>query len=148
MIRKITMSDKDEYLAMVHDFYHSPAVLNPVPDEYFVKTFDELMHSDTYAEAYIFERGGAVTGYALLAKTFSQEAGGLAVWIEELYIKPEYRGMGIGSEALDYIRQNVPAARYRLETEPENERAAQLYCRHGFRPLGYIGYYIDTNSQK
>ena len=146
MIRRITPADKAEYLAMVHDFYHSPAVLEPVPDEYFEKTFEELMRSDVYADAYIFEQNGVTVGYALLAKSFSQEAGGLCVWIEELYLKPEFRSAGLGGEFLEYVKQAVPAARYRLETEPENERAAQLYRRHGYREMGYVSYYLEDFS--
>ena len=132
---------------MAHEFYHSPAVLEPVPDEYFERTFEELMRSDVYAEAYIFEHEGTTAGYALLAKTYSQEAGGLCVWIEELYLKPEYRNARLGGEFLEYVKRAVPAARYRLETEPENERAAALYRRHSFRQLGYISYILENLSE-
>ena len=40
------------------------------------RTFNELMNSETYAQCYIFEKDEKRAGYALLAKTFSQEAGG------------------------------------------------------------------------
>ena len=33
-------------------------------------------------------------------------------------------------------------ARYRLETEPENERAKALYLREGFRPLHYESFIL------
>ena len=40
MIRKIQESDRAVYLRMAHDFYHSPAVMHPVPDSYLARGFD------------------------------------------------------------------------------------------------------------
>ncbi len=143
MIRKIEAKDKAEYINMATDFYSSPAVLSSVSSAHFEDTFSELMRSEIYAEAFIFENDGKITGYGLIAKTFSQEAGGLVVWIEEIYVKESYRNMGLGSKFIEFIKTNVPAARYRLETEPDNTKAQQLYKRHGFEKFEYINYKID-----
>lgn len=59
------------------------------------------------------------------------------MWIEEIYVRPEFRQKGLGKtffEALDRIQ---PAARYRLEIEPDNQRAERLYRSLGFEPLPY-----------
>ena len=50
---------------------------------------------------------------------------------------------GIGSEFLEYVKANIPAKRYRLETEPENFKAQELYKRHGFEYFEYINYCLD-----
>ena len=146
MIRKIQLKDKSEYMKMAEDFYNSPAVLCPVAKSHFVDTFNELMNSDTYAEAFIFESEKTICGYGLIAKTFSQEAGGMVVWIEEIYVKSEFRNQGLGSEFIEYIKDNIPAKRYRLETEPENIKAQELYKRHGFKHLEYINYSLDIED--
>lgn len=137
MIRKLTRNDREIYKSLAHEFYQSDAVLSSVPDEYFDRTFDEIMQSTRYAEAFLLCRGGDAVGYALLAKTFSQEAGGNVVWIEELYVRPEHRGAGLGSEFFRFLFKECPAARYRLEIEPENEAAVSLYKRMGFEILPY-----------
>jgi GNAT superfamily N-acetyltransferase len=97
------------------------------------------MESDTYAKGYIMELGGKPVGYALTAKTFSQEAGGLVVWIEELFVLPQYRDKGLATEFFAYLKQNVEphVARLRLEVSPENAAAMRLYERMGFEKLPY-----------
>lgn len=137
MIRKIKRSDREIFLEMSKAFYASDVVFRNISEKFHEDAFEELMKSDLYAECYIFESEGKVAGYALLAKTYSREAGGMAVWIEELYVLPEFRGKGLGRSFFEYLFENIPAARYRLEIEPENERAVKLYKEEGFYYLPY-----------
>lgn len=139
MIRKITKEDRNTFLIFAKAFYTSEAVCHSIPQSYHIATFQQLMESDTYAQGYIIEYQGKSVGYALTAKTFSQEAGGMVLWIEELFILPEYRGKGLGTEFFAYIQKNeAPAlARLRLEVEPDNQKAMRLYERMGFKPLAY-----------
>lgn len=137
MFRKINQNDKDFYINSVKAFYSSEAVLHAIPETYITKTFDELMSSDVYAECYIIEKDGERAGYALLAKTFSQEAGGLVVWLEEIYILPEFRSCGLGGKFLAFLKDNLKAARLRLELCPSNSRACEVYKRHDFESLNY-----------
>lgn len=137
MFRKITENDKDFYLRTVKKFYSSEAVLQSIPESFISKTFNELMHSNVYAECYIIEQESKRIGYALLAKTFSQEAGGMVVWLEELYILPEFRSIGIGGKFLEFLKENLNVARLRLELCPSNSKACEVYKRHNFEILGY-----------
>ena len=142
-IRKITKNDKPIYTEMARDFYSSPAVLENIPEENIISSFDLFLEGTPYGDAFIFESEGQTVGYGTLAYTHSQEAGGKVVWIEEIYIKKEHRGKGFGSEFLEFVKESIPAKRYRLETEPENERAAALYRRHGFEHFEYVNYKLD-----
>ena len=137
--RPVCETDREEYLRMVQEFYATDAVIRPIPREYAETTFAELMCSDTYTAAYMLEENGKTAGYALLAKTFSQEAGGLAVWVEELYVKPAFRGKGIGSAFLRDLTLHPPKGtkRIRLEVEKESESAVRLYRSLGFDWLAY-----------
>ena len=141
--RRADAEDRDIYLQMADEFYHSEAVLHDVPHENFENAFAEIMRSDDYLVCYIFEADGNIAGYALLMKTYSQEAGGVAVWLDELYVKEAYRSKGIGSAFFEFLQNEHPAARYRLEVEPSNKRAAQLYKRMGYEPLEYVQYVKD-----
>lgn len=139
MIRPITAADRQRYITMCKEFYGSDAVLHPVPEDYFQRTFDALMEHTPYAAAYIIEQAGKTAGYALLAKSFSQEAGGITVWIEELYIRPQFQGHGLGTAFFRFLEEQNDGTvkRYRLEYEPDNVRGAALYRRLGFTPLVY-----------
>lgn len=144
-IRPVARGDREIYLKMAKEFYSTDAVLIHVGEENFLSTFEELLRSDRYALCYIFELYGKIAGYSLLAKTYSQEAGGQVLWIEEIYVLPEYRGRGIGKAFFDFILKNKPdeVKRIRLEVERENEGAVRLYRSFGFDFLGYDQMIID-----
>ena len=142
-IRRCEERDRELYLRLAKEFYHSPAVLHPVPDSYFERTVDEMMRSGDYMQGLIFEADGEIAGYALLCRTYSQEAGGPAVWIDEVYIAPQFRGRGLGHELFRNLRELLPAARYRLEIEPDNARAEKLYRSMGFERLPYAQMVLD-----
>ncbi len=139
MIREITKADRNTYLLFAQSFYSLGAVAHPIPRSHLIATFDHLMESDTYAKAYMIEYADKPVGYALTAKTFSQEAGGYVVWIEELFILPAYRDKGLATEFFAYVKQNIEpnVARLRLEVTEDNQGAIRLYQRHGFDYLPY-----------
>ena len=140
MIRKIRAEDKEIYLSMAKNFYTSDAVLFNIEEKNITDTFDELMRSDLYTECFIFEREGHAAGYSLLAKTYSQEAGGMVIWIEEIFVIPEYRSKGLGREFFEYLDVNRPERikRMRLEADSDNVDAMALYERMNFTRLEYL----------
>ncbi len=140
MIRKLTENDRELYIEMAREFYHSDAVLHPVPDAFFERTVQEALRSDAYAEIYLFELDGRPAGYGLTAKTFSQEAGGMVLWIEEIYIREAFRSRGLGRDFFAYLEetQGPGLARFRLEVEEGNRGAVSLYKRLGYQVLDYV----------
>lgn len=139
MIRPLTKNDKEMYKILAKEFYTSEAVLHPIPDSHIESTFQEMMHSDRYAVGYALEQDGIMVGYALLAKTFSQEAGGMVLWLEELYVREQYRGCGLGREFFAFLEEmrGSEITRIRLEVEEENKKAVELYQKMGFNWLDY-----------
>ena len=122
------MEDRELFYSFADQFYNSEAVMHPIPTDYHVKAFEEMMRSDVYIEGYIFEFEGKPVGYAMTSKAFSHESGGITLWVDELYIKEAYRSKGLGKEFFSYIHGTASAfaARLRLEVEPDNLRAIKL----------------------
>ena len=141
MIRKFVPEDREDYIRFYTEFYNSSAVDKPVPREHFEQGFDEMMRSDVYVQGYMLVCDGNNVGYCVTMKTYSVEAGGITIWIDELFVLEEYRSKGLGRELFKYIEENgdKKLRRIRLEVELENGRAISLYKKMGFEPAPYDG---------
>lgn len=137
-IRAITESDESAVLALMREFYSSPAVFTDGSEDIFLADIRNCISDSPYIEGYVFTTEKGVKGYAMLAKSFSTEFGKPCIWIEDLYISPECRGMGIGSAFLKLIEEKYPDSVFRLEVEEENEGAVKLYRKNGFTVLPYM----------
>lgn len=138
IIRKAESKDKNLFITLANEFYHLPAVLHTIDISNFEKTFDAVMQPSPFTSLFFAEENGTTAGYVLLSFTWSNEAGGLTVWIEEIYICPEFQGNGLGSELLTFVKNSFPdAKRFRLEVSPENEKVKKLYRKYGFEFLSY-----------
>lgn len=147
VFRKLGEGDVAAYMEMATDFYSSPAVLHSIPQKYLQNTVQAVLGATPFADIYIFEENSTAVGYGLLAYTYSQEAGGTVCWLEEIYVRPAARGTGVGAAFIEFVKKTVPAARYRLEVEPDNTRVKALYRRHGFSPLLYESYVLENGGE-
>ena len=136
-IRQLEARDKEVYFSLASAFYKSDAVIHPVPVKNIEATFNEMMRSRDYIDCYLGFEDEKAVGFFLIAKTFSQEAGGMVIWVEEIYIYEQFRGKGYGRELMKYIETLFPAPRYRLEIEPDNDKARKLYNKLGYKFLPY-----------
>lgn len=139
-IRIMTTEDKESVTEMMRVFYASEAVLSNGSDEIFINDIENCVNDSPYLEGYVFEETetGKIQGYAMVAKSFSTEFGKPCMWIEDLYIKDEYRGIGLGSRFLNYIQEKYSDSIIRLEVEKENTRAIRVYEKCGFLELPYM----------
>lgn len=137
-IRSIVSSDKPAVTEMMRVFYTSPCVLSNGSEEIFETDINTCLSNSPYLEGYVFEGEKELQGYAMVAKSYSTEFGKQCIWIEDLYIKPDYRGIGIGSNFLRYISKEYPDAILRLEVEEDNTNAINVYKKAGFEVIPYM----------
>ncbi|MCK9536814.1 MAG: GNAT family N-acetyltransferase [Bacilli bacterium] len=140
MIRKINPDDKEIFIQLTKDFYNTDAVLSKIPTENIELTFEKIIDDSPYVDGYLYLHKGNVAGYCLLSFTYSNEAGGLIVSIEELYIVPKYQRRGIGSKFLDFLDTTYhnKVAAMCLDVVKTNQTARQLYYKKGFKDLKYL----------
>jgi GNAT superfamily N-acetyltransferase len=61
---------------------------------------ESLFAGRRYAEVLIAEHDGAPAGFALFFHNFSTFLGKPGIYLEDLYVRPEFRGSGIGKKLL------------------------------------------------
>lgn len=96
-----------------------------------------IVESSDRGRIFVARSGGEIVGMASLLFTVSTAEGAPACWLEDMVVRPERRGSGIGSRllehALDFARTHG-FARVTLLTDRANADAMRFYHRHGFCP--------------
>ena len=102
------------------------------------------------AEALIAERAGEVLGYALFFPTFSSFLTSTGVWLEDLFVRPPYRGEGVGKALLAAAAACVRergGERLEWAALDWNELALGFYRRLGARTMGeWITHRLDGQA--
>jgi GNAT superfamily N-acetyltransferase len=102
------------------------------------------------AEALVAEVDGQVVGFALFFPTFSTFRGQPGLHLEDLFVRPEHRGLGIGKALLSAIARLAVERRCgRLEWAvlDWNAPAIAFYRAAGARPVdGWTTYRVDDEA--
>ncbi len=138
MIRKINKKDKSAIIEMMRIFYASDAVSTNGSEQIFESDVNNCLNDNPYLEGYVFDDNGTLQGYAMLAKSYSTEFGKPCIWLEDLYIKSDYRGLGLAKDFFNFISELYSDCIIRLEVEDYNERAVHVYQKAGFTTLPYL----------
>ncbi len=143
--REIIPQDRDTVLPMVRDFYRSEAVLHPVDPEILERSFRAAADpGEPLLRGVLLLEEDAPAGYLYITQCYAAEVGGRCVVLEEIYLKPEFRGRGLGTQVMDWLRKEYPGARrFRLEVTRENAGAVRLYERSEYRYLNYDQMVVD-----
>jgi ribosomal protein S18 acetylase RimI-like enzyme len=85
---------------------------------------------------WIAEHRGATAGYLIAVYMLSLEFGGIAAEIDEFFVRPAWRGTGVGAALLGECEREMRRAgivRVQLQLAVANERARGFYRQHGFQ---------------
>jgi GNAT superfamily N-acetyltransferase len=100
--------------------------------------------------AVIAEVDGQSVGFALYFKNFSTWLGKRGIYLEDLYVRPEFRGRGIGQSLLSHLAQicvDNGYLRFEWWVLDWNEDARKLYDHLGARALTeWIPYRVTGDS--
>ena len=86
------------------------------------------------AEAVIAERDGVAVGFALFFHNFSTWTGKKGLYLEDLYVRPEARGSGVGRALLRHLAALAVArdcARFEWAVLDWNQPAIDFYTAQG-----------------
>ena len=132
-ISKAGIEYKSEILELLTDFYETD-VESPLAKK-LRGTLTELLNYPKYGNVFIVKSGVDIIGYLILTFGYSIEYGGRDAFIDEFYIKENYRNKGIGKEALDYIikyARTTGIKALHLQVKEKHKAASNLYEKSGF----------------
>ncbi|HKI64932.1 MAG TPA: GNAT family N-acetyltransferase [Burkholderiales bacterium] len=99
------------------------------------RALNAIVGDASVGRVYVVRDGAEVIAMASLLYTVSTAEGGKAAWLEDLVVRPNRRGRGIGRMLLEQVAARARAdgvLRLTLLTDPGNERAHALYRGLGF----------------
>lgn len=107
----------------------------PFAEETRHRTIAQFMQNSQLGRLWVICAGEEPIGYLALTLGYSFEFGGYDAFIDELYIRADYRGRGVGTLALQVAENACRALQVRalhLEVDRENVSAQGLYRKVGF----------------
>ncbi len=132
-IRPVVPDDIPELLEMIRElaeFEHLSHQVVATEADY----QESLFGDSPAAEALIAEKQTVAIGYAIFFSTFSTFVGRAGLWLEDLYVRPDYRRRGIGKrllKAVGEIALERHAGRYEWCVLDWNQNAIDLYRNLG-----------------
>jgi ribosomal protein S18 acetylase RimI-like enzyme len=94
-----------------------------------------LIDNETFGRVFLIRLGNEFAGYAVLTFGYSLEFHGRDAFVDELYLRDEYRERGIGKRALQLLTEvcaDEGVNALHLEVERENTSAQAVYRKFGF----------------
>ena len=100
--------------------------------------------------ATVAEDGGTVVGMAVHVRNFSTWTGRVGIYLEDLYVRPEHRGRGVGRALLAHLAATAHRNGYgRVDWSvlDWNEPALAFYRSVGAHPMsGWTGYRLEGDA--
>jgi GNAT superfamily N-acetyltransferase len=132
-LRRAGPDDLQQLVTMMAEFYsESPYTLNP---RRVAEAFAPLLADDRLGHVWFIHANSNEVGYVVVTLSYSMEYGGLSAVVDDLFIRPAFRGAGLGKAALTEVSSFCAARGVRaihVETGTDNPRALAVYQRVGF----------------
>jgi GNAT superfamily N-acetyltransferase len=134
VIRDASPSDLDEILGLVRelaDYEREPESVVFDRDEF----GSHLFGPEPVAHALIADEDSEVAAMALYFRTFSTWLGRDGIWLEDLFVRPQFRRRGIARELFAELRRRTEG-RVDFAVLDWNEPAHAFYRSIGAEPVG------------
>jgi ribosomal protein S18 acetylase RimI-like enzyme len=138
-VRLAVREDIPRLVALMAEFYAEAGY--PLPVDPATRTFAALLDDPRLGRVWLMEAGGEPAGYVVLTVSFSMEYGGLRGFIDDLFVRPGFRGRGLAAAALAELRRTAEEMGVRallVEVGPDNDTAQRVYRRIGLEDTGHM----------
>lgn len=133
-IHRATIDNLPQILPLVQA-YHAFEAIN-MTDAHRKQAVSNLLSNQSLGDIWHISLDNQSAGYLALTFGYSIEFGGKDAFIDEFYIRPQFRGQGLGTQALRFIKtatksHNICALH--LEVARDNQRAQRFYTQAQFQ---------------
>ncbi len=118
MIRRFRNEDADSVMHVWLDA--NMQAHSFIPQEFWKSNFEYAKEQILKAETYVYEKDGAVLGFIGLNGSY----------IEGLFVRKEYRTLGIGTALLDFVKEKKSSLL--LHVYCQNTGAVDFYIKNSF----------------
>lgn len=126
--REVQTSDIELLLEFMKEFYeHSNLAFNESAAR---ASVERLLDDESLGKIWLLESRDGFVGYIALTLGFSLEFHGRDAFIDEIYVREQYRGQGIGRSTIKFVEgfcQLHDVKALHVEVERDNEPALGLY---------------------
>lgn len=139
LIRDARTADVPALVALMGEFYAESGY--PLPAAAAAHAFRAVIEQARFGRVWLIEHDAEPAGHLVLTFAFSMEYGGLRGFIDDLFVRPRFRGRGFAAAALAHARRAALEHGVRalfVEAGPDNPVARRLYARAGFRETGRL----------
>lgn len=148
-IRPATQDDTGQILHFIRELAIYEKALDQVTtDEAGLR--QALFGTAPKAHALICEIAGDAVGFAIYFYNFSTWLGKYGIFLEDLYVSPEFRGHGAGKALLQHLACKAVAedcGRFEWNVLDWNEPAIKFYQSFGAEPLDeWVGYRLSGDA--
>ena len=129
----ISISDIENIIQLMGEFYRIDNY--PFDMKISRELFNQFLTDENLGKAWLISYQNDIVGYVILTYVFSFEYQGKIAFLDELYIRENARGKGIGKETIAFIQQEAPKLSLKiiyLELETHNDAAQKLYLANDF----------------
>ena len=132
-MRKATLNDIDHLVELMAEFY-AEADLS-LDRGRAAQAFGAILAEHRLGWIGLIEKDARIVGYLVVTVCFSMEYGGRVAFVDDFFVKPAFRGLGLGTHALAEARESCASSDIRgmaVETGHDNAGALTVYRRAGF----------------
>ena len=148
---KLRFAEEDD-TKLILDFIKELADYEKLLNE--VVATEEVLHDSLFvqkkAEVIVGEYNGKPVGFALLFHNFSTFLGKSGIYLEDLYIKPEMRGKGLGKIMLSFLAKLAVkrnCGRFEWWCIDWNEPSIKFYKNMGAKQMDeWTVYRVDDSA--
>ena len=132
-LRAATAADRALLVELMTEFYaESQYTLDKARAE---EAFSTLLADERLGRIWLIQSQSETVGYVVLTLGYSMEYGGRDAFVDDLFIRPAFRGKGLGKLTLAEVRAasaKIGVRALHLEVGRDNARAQSLYRQAGF----------------